>query len=67
MINSLELENVIASSGYKRDFIADKCGCTRQSLKNKIDNKTKFNVDEVKALCDLLNIDAERMVSLFFV
>lgn len=67
MIDSAKLKSVIDSSGYKRDFIADKCGCTRQSLKNKIDNKTKFNIDEVKVLCDLLNIDAEQMMSLFFV
>lgn len=67
LTDSKELEKVISASGFRRDHIASKCGLTRQSLKNKIDNKTKFNIDEVKALCDLLHIDTEQMLRLFFV
>ena len=65
MTDTLELERIIRESGLKKSFIANKLNISRQSFKNKCENKTAFTSVEIKKLCELLNVkklsDKERI------
>ena len=66
MINAAELEQKIADSGLKIDFIADSLGISRQALWEKRKNKQPFNAREIVVLCKLLNItEPEEKVYIF--
>ncbi len=56
MVNTQGLANKIDSSGLKRSYIADELGITVQNLALKINNKSDFRLEEVKALCKILDI-----------
>ena len=56
MVNTEILEDKIKQSGKKREYLAQQCGITRQSLTSKIKNDSQFTVDQVASLCRELNI-----------
>lgn len=56
MTDTEMLKDAIKSSGYKMEFLAGKCGITRQSLTSKVQNESDFKANEIKILCDLLGI-----------
>lgn len=60
------LEQYITKSGYKRGYIAERIGISRFSLAQKINNKSEFKASEIKALCDVLDIDSEARSAIFF-
>lgn len=66
MTNTAMLREYFEKSGYKLRFIAERIGLTYQGLLNKVENKSYFNAVEIKALCDLLAIPPDKMVSIFF-
>ena len=65
MVDTQELENRIKLSGKKKQYLADKIGCSRQYLTMKIKNEVDFDLREVAILCNELNIstlsDKERI------
>ena len=67
MINTQYLEEKIKQSGKKKEYLARKCGITRQSLSSKIRNDSQFTVDQVAVLCKELDITrAAEKESIFF-
>lgn len=54
--NTAMLRDIIAKSGLKLEYLADKCGISRQSLSNKIMNRNFFTAKEIEALCSELRI-----------
>lgn len=66
MTNTSLLEKHIAESGYKRGFIAEKLGISRFTLAQKINNKSEFKANEIDMLCELLNIDTNTRMLIFF-
>lgn len=50
------LEKKIRESGKKKEYLADKCGLSRQGFKNCIINKAFFNTKHIKILCAELGI-----------
>lgn len=58
MTNTDLLKEVISKSGYKLEYLADKCGITRQSLSNKIANRNIFTAEEISVLCRELKINS---------
>ena len=66
MTNTKLLEEYIAKSGYKRSFIANKIGKTAYALSLKINNKNEFKASEINILCDLLCIDVQDRMNVFF-
>lgn len=56
MTNTTLLEKLIKDSGLKLSFIAEKLGITRQALHRKIKGLVQFTGPEIKALCELLNL-----------
>ena len=56
MVDTLNLEKIVCESGKKKSYLAERCGITIQSLKNKFDNKSEFKLSEVDILCTELGI-----------
>ena len=56
MTNSRLLKEIISKSGLKMERLADLCGITRQSLTNKINNRSSFTAREIDILCKALKI-----------
>lgn len=61
------LRKKIDKSGYKLQFIAEKCGLTYQGFKKKLDGDTEFKVSEVMVLKDLLKLTDAEVHDIFFV
>lgn len=66
MTNTALLEDYIAKSGYKKSYLASKIGITSYALALKINNKSEFKASEIDILCDLLGIDNEERMAVFF-
>lgn len=47
MVDNCRIRESIKNSGLKYDFIADRLGCTRQTLSNKINGVTEWTLCEV--------------------
>lgn len=56
MVDTQYLEKVIAESGKKKTYLAEKIGCSIQSFRLKSKNKYDFKLSEVEVLCSELNI-----------
>jgi hypothetical protein len=66
MTNVDLLERYINESGYKRSYIAKQLGRTAYCLALKIQGKSKFDADEIDTLCELLKIDVNDRMRIFF-
>lgn len=56
MVDTQHLEEKIKMSGKKKNYLADKIGCSRQYLAMKIKNLVEFDLNEVTILCNELDI-----------
>lgn len=66
MTNTEQLIKKIDESGYKRLFIAEKCGLSYQGFMNKVNGKTEFTAPEIKTLRMLLKICPDEAEVIFF-
>ena len=66
MTNTTLLRQKIDESGYKLQFLAEKCGLTYYGLMKKVNNETEFKASEIKALKDLLNFTDDDATKNFF-
>jgi len=67
MTRTKELKEKIKKQGIKYNFIASQLNLTYAGLKKKIDNESKFDVCEVKKMCEILNITkTKEMLYIFF-
>lgn len=66
VVNTLYLEDKIRLSGKKKQFLADKIGCSRQYLMMKVRNKAEFNLKEVGILCSELGISTSKEKNAIF-
>ena len=66
MTNTTLLEKVIADSGYKKSYLAERIGINPYTLAKKIRNETQFKSDEIGDLCRILNIDVDSRMKIFF-
>jgi hypothetical protein len=66
MTNRELLNERIDASGFKRQYIAEQLGITRESLGNKIAGRSEFVASEIKTLCKLLRINNADMKRIFF-
>ena len=58
MTNTRLLKEKISLSGMKLEHLAELCGITRQSLTNKINNRSSFSPREIDILCKALKISS---------
>lgn len=66
VVNTPYLEEKIRLSGKKKQFLAEKIGCTRQYLMMKVRNNAEFNLKEVGILCKELGISVKEKDAIFF-
>lgn len=66
MTNTKLLKQKINDSGYKLSFLARKIGITTYTLLKKIKNETEFKATEIKILGELLKINQEETMKIFF-
>jgi DNA-binding XRE family transcriptional regulator len=66
MTNTSLLEEYIKKSGYKKAFLAEAIGVTRQGFALKCNNKGEFRATEIDTLCKLLNIGVKDRMAIFF-
>lgn len=56
MVDTVLLEEQIEKSGKKKGYLAEKCGCTIQALRLKINGEYDFKNTETDILCSELDI-----------
>ena len=66
MTNTHLLEEYIKKSGYKKSHLAKALGISRYYFTLKCSNKAEFKASEIDILCELLNIDMEARMDIFF-
>lgn len=65
IMDRTNLKRLIAESGLKISFIVQKINMDRSSFWQKLNNNKPFKEDEVKKLCELLNIPSDK-ANLYF-
>ena len=60
------LEEYIQRSGYKKGHIAKELGLSSYGFSLKCSNKAEFKASEIETLCNLLSIDTEDRMAIFF-
>lgn len=58
MINENLLKGKMASMGYTQENLAHKLMISKNTLNAKIKGRSKFSLDEVMKICDLLSINS---------
>lgn len=58
MINTLALRGRMAGKGYTQKSLAKELGMNKNTLGNKINGVSQFNVEEVNAVCEILGIES---------
>jgi hypothetical protein len=67
MTNYELLEDRIRRSGKKKEYLAKKCGMSRQSFRNCCQNISEFRTGQVQILCEELGITTlEDRQAIFF-
>lgn len=66
MTNTELLKKKILESGYRIEFVAEKCGLTPQGFLNKRNNETEFKASEILALKTLLGLTDDETNDIFF-
>lgn len=66
MVDTKTLNSLIKNKGIRKDAIAMQLGITKQSLSNKINNKTEFKMSEVSEIRVILGIANDEIVPIFF-
>lgn len=66
MVNTRQLKAAIAGKGFTQAEVATKIGISKASFNYKILNRHDFKLNEVKSLCDLLDISNDAMTAIFF-
>lgn len=66
VVNTKMLRDKISTSGYKLQFVAEKCGLTYFGFMKKVNNETEFKASEIMILKVLLNLTDKEVNQIFF-
>lgn len=66
MVNTKKLNTLIKDAGLRKDSIAASLHITKQSLSNKINNKTEFKIGEISELKSMLHLGPDAVMDVFF-
>lgn len=67
MTDTTRLNQIIAETGLKKKFLAQKLGLTPYGLAKKINGETEFKASEITKICQILDIqDIQDKWSIFF-
>ena len=66
LTNTVLLSNRIRQSGYKLQFLAERCGLDPKTLRRKIQNESEFKQTEITVLRELLKLSDADCNAIFF-
>lgn len=66
MVDIKALRERITNSGIKLEHLAKQVGISRQSLSNKLNEKTSFRMDEASNLGKALYMTEDEFIRIFF-
>ena len=66
MTDLKKLNELVYNSGYKLQYIAQKCGLTYQGFLNKLKGESEFKTAEAGILKDLLRMNDVTFKQIFF-
>ncbi len=66
MVDKERLNTAIKGSGLLKKFLCSKLGISKQSLHNKLNNKTDFKGQEALVLKNVLNLSDQEFIEIFF-
>lgn len=66
MTNTLKLKAAIAESGLNQEQIAEMLGVSLCTFNYKLNGTSEFKASEIKKLAELLKMENETMVKIFF-
>lgn len=66
MTNTPLLDEYIKKSGFKKTFLANILGISRNCFSLKCNNKSEFTAREIDILCKRLNISIKDRMAIFF-
>lgn len=65
MTNVNLLSQKIQESGYKKSFLAEKCGICYQAFINRMKGIVEFRIDEIRVLRDILKLSDREVIIIF--
>ena len=60
------LKAAMAENEYTAERLADEVGMSRQSFSLKVNNKRRFNSDEISKISHVLKLTPQRIIEIFF-
>lgn len=66
LINTRELKAELIKSGYTQSALANKMNMAKNTLNSRINGRSNISTEEVKRMCEILQIPQERMIKIFF-
>lgn len=66
LVNKRELKAEIYRKGFTITELSSKMGISKTALYNKINDKIKFSIDDVKKIIEFLNLNEEQVYKIFF-
>lgn len=66
MVNFDKLRGALAEKKITQENLADKLGCSRQSINNKINGRTPLTLRDVVVICESIDATAETRDEIFF-
>lgn len=66
MVNYDKLRGALAEKRITQDSLAERLGCTRQSINNKINGKTPLTLRDVVTICEAIDATPETRDAIFF-
>ncbi len=61
-----QLNVLIDQSGYKRRWIYEQLGLSKEGLRKKLNGKIRFNLHEIEKLSEILGLTQSEKESLFY-
>ena len=66
MTDLVLLNDRIKESGFRKPFLAQKLGISRQAFYAKLAGKNEFNSNQIQIMCKTLGINPKDMKAIFF-
>ena len=66
MVNYDKLRGALAEKRITQNTLADRLGCTRQCINNKINGKTPLTLRDVAVICEAIEATPETRDAIFF-
>lgn len=66
MVNFDKLRGALVEKHITQDALANRLGCTRQSINNKINGKTPLTLRDVVVICEAIDATPETRDAIFF-